>query len=58
MAFVEHGPTITICASETRLIIGDEFVLLYRPSLDILFGHNILPVLRRHLVWDTSSLLI
>ena len=40
------------------VLIGDEFVLLYRSSLDILFGQNMLQVLRRHLVWNTSSLFI
>ena len=39
-------------------LIGREFVLLYRSSLDILFGQNILHILRRHLVWNTSSLCI
>ena len=40
------------------VLIGDEFDLLYRSSLDILFGQNILQVLLRHLVWNTSSLFI
>ena len=31
------------------VLIGDEFVLLYRSSLDILFGQNMLQVLRRTL---------
>ena len=39
-------------------LIGDEFVLLYRSSLDILYCQNMLQVLRRHLVWNTSSLFI
>ena len=46
MAFVEHGPTISICGSVSGCLFG-EFVLLYRSSLDILFGQNKLQVLHR-----------